>query len=49
MGHSNLPALAFFDAHERLPWEYAERERVEPNWPPWLAEAGSEHSFGIDR
>lgn len=39
MVHSNLPALAFMDAHERLPWYYAEWERVEKGWSPWLLEA----------
>ena len=39
MVHSNLPALAFMDAHERLPWHYAEWERVDEGWSPWLLEA----------
>jgi len=39
MVHSNLPALAFMDAHERLPWYYAEWERVDEGWSPWLVEA----------
>ncbi|MGA2016945.1 MAG: glycoside hydrolase family 9 protein [Opitutaceae bacterium] len=39
MVHSNLPALGFMDAHERLPWYYAEWERVDEGWSPWLLEA----------
>ena len=39
MVHSNLPALALMDAHERLPWDYAEWERVDDGWSPWLLEA----------
>jgi hypothetical protein len=39
MVHSHLPALAFMDAHERLPWRYAEWERVDEGWSPWLLEA----------
>jgi hypothetical protein len=39
MVHSNLPALAFMDAHDRLPWHYAEWERVDEGWSPWLLEA----------
>jgi hypothetical protein len=39
MVHSNLPALAFMNAHDRLPWHYAEWERVDPGWSPWLLEA----------
>ena len=39
MVHSNLPALALMDAHERLPWDYAEWERVDEGWSPWLLEA----------
>jgi hypothetical protein len=39
MVHSNLPALALMDAHERLPWDYAEWERAEEGWSPWLLEA----------
>jgi hypothetical protein len=39
MVHSNLPALALMGAHERLPWHYAEWERVEEGWSPWLHEA----------
>jgi len=39
MVHTNLPALAFMDAHERLPWHYAEWERVDAGWSPWLLEA----------
>jgi hypothetical protein len=44
MVHSNLPALAFMTAHERLPWHYAEWERVEQGWSPWLLEA----RWGLD-
>lgn len=44
MVHSNLPALAFMDAHERLPWDYAEWERVDEGWSPWLLEA----RWGLD-
>jgi hypothetical protein len=39
MVHSHLPALGFMDAHERLPWQYAEWERVDEGWSPWLLEA----------
>ena len=39
MVHSNLPALALMDAHERLPWDYAEWERVDEGWSPWLLES----------
>jgi len=39
MVHSNLPALALMDAHESLPWYYAEWERVDEGWSPWLLEA----------
>jgi hypothetical protein len=39
MVHSNLPALAFMNAHHRLPWQYAEWERAEQGWSPWLLEA----------
>ena len=44
MVHSNLPALAMMEAHERLPWHYAEWERVEEGWSPWLLEA----RWGLD-
>jgi hypothetical protein len=44
MVHSNLPALAMMDAHERIPWQYAEWERVEKGWSPWLLEA----RWGLD-
>jgi len=44
MVHSNLPALAFMEAHERLPWHYAEWERVDEGWSPWLIEA----RWGLD-
>jgi hypothetical protein len=44
MVHSNLPALAFMDAHEGLPWRFAEWERVDEGWSPWLLEA----RWGID-
>jgi hypothetical protein len=39
MVHSNLPALALMSAHERLPWHYADWERVDEGWSPWLLEA----------
>jgi len=44
MVHSNLPALALMDAHERLPWDYADWERVDKGWSPWLLEA----RWGLD-
>jgi len=44
MVHSNLPAMAFMNAHERLPWQYTEWERTEPGWSPWLMEA----CWGLD-
>jgi hypothetical protein len=44
MVHSNLPALAMMDAHERIPWQFAEWERVEKGWSPWLLEA----RWGLD-
>ena len=44
MVHSNLPALAMMDAHERIPWQFAEWERVEEGWSPWLLEA----RWGLD-
>jgi hypothetical protein len=44
MVHSNLPALAMMDAHERMGWQYAEWERVETGWSPWLLEA----RWGLD-
>jgi hypothetical protein len=44
MVHSNLPALGMMDAHERIPWQYAEWERVEKGWSPWLLEA----RWGLD-
>ncbi len=37
--HSNLPALALMEAHERLPWYYAEWESCKDGWTPWLLEA----------
>jgi hypothetical protein len=39
MVHSNLPALAMMEAHERIPWRPAEWERVDEGWSPWLLEA----------
>jgi hypothetical protein len=44
MVHSNLPALGMMDAHERLPWQFAEWERVDKGWSPWLLEA----RWGLD-
>jgi glycosyl hydrolase family 9 len=44
MVHSNLPALALMDAHGRIPWAYAEWERVDKGWSPWLLEA----RWGLD-
>jgi hypothetical protein len=44
MVHSNLPALAMMEAHERIPWQFAEWERVEKGWSPWLLEA----RWGLD-
>ncbi len=44
MVHSNLPALALMDAHERIPWHYAEWEKVDAGWSPWLLEA----RWGLD-
>ena len=44
MVHSNLPALAFMEAHDALPWRYADWERVDPGWSPWLLEA----RWGLD-
>jgi hypothetical protein len=44
MVHSNLPALAMMDAHERIPWQFAEWEQVEKGWSPWLLEA----RWGLD-
>jgi hypothetical protein len=44
MVHGNLPALAFMEAHERLPWQYSEWERVDAGWSPWLLEA----RWGLD-
>ena len=43
-GMSVASALAMMDAHERLPWHYAEWERVEAGWSPWLLEA----RWGLD-
>jgi hypothetical protein len=42
--HSNLPALAFLHAHDSLPWQYADWERTDPGWSPWLLEA----RWGLD-
>lgn len=39
MVHSNLPALAMMEAHERIPWHFSEWERVDTGWSPWLLEA----------
>ena len=44
MVHTNLPALAMMDAHGRLPWQYADWERVDEGWSPWLLEA----RWGLD-
>jgi hypothetical protein len=44
MVHSNLPALAMMDAHARIGWRFAEWERVEEGWSPWLLEA----RWGLD-
>jgi hypothetical protein len=44
MVHSNLPALAMMDAHELIPWQFAEWEHVEKGWSPWLLEA----RWGLD-
>ncbi|HEY1791404.1 MAG TPA: glycoside hydrolase family 9 protein [Opitutaceae bacterium] len=44
MVHSNLPALAFMDAHARLPLRLAEWEKVADGWSPWLLEA----RWGLD-
>ncbi len=44
MVHSNLPALAFLEAHDALGWRYADWERVEEGWSPWLLEA----RWGLD-
>jgi hypothetical protein len=38
MVHSNLAALAFMEAHDTLPWEFTDWERVDPGWSPWLIE-----------
>jgi hypothetical protein len=38
MVHSNLAALAFMQAHDKIPWQYTDWERVEPGWSPWLLE-----------
>ncbi len=44
MVHSNLPALAMMEAHGRIAWQFAEWERVDPGWSPWLLEA----RWGLD-
>jgi hypothetical protein len=44
MVHSNLPALAFMDAHQQIPWQYSEWEQCEEGWTPWLHEA----CWGLD-
>jgi len=44
MTHCTMPALALMDAHEHLDWDYAEWERAEEGWSPWLLEA----RWGLD-
>jgi glycosyl hydrolase family 9 len=44
MVHSNLPALGMMDAHERIPWQPADWERLDKGWSPWLLEA----RWGLD-
>ena len=44
MVHSNLPTLGMMDAHERIAWQFAEWERVDEGWSPWLLEA----RWGLD-
>ena len=44
LAHTFMPALAFMEAHERLPWHYSEWEKVEEGWSPWLLEA----KWGLD-
>jgi len=38
MVHSNLAALAFMEAHDKLAWQFTDWERVDPGWSPWLIE-----------